>query len=237
MLNGEKGREWKKANLPISRAEVMPTLKTGKFVFAGYDKVGRAVCYYRVKLHDPKKFTALESVRAVVYNYEQILAEGKLRGAGEICVVVDRTDAKSSNMDIEVREAFWEGGREGGSAGRGEKIKVVLSYLPRLALAQILNFTSFPSTPPPMTQFMKLLYTMLKESYPARGELFLVLGVNFIFRKIWENLVSVFLDAKSRSATHLLKDKADLLDFIEEEQLVDWLGGKLPYTFVPPAEE
>lgn len=89
----------------------------------------------------------------------------------------------------------------------------------------------------PYIQFMKLLYTMLKESYPARGELFLVLGVNFVFRKIWENLVSVFIDAKSRSATHLLKDKAELRDFIEDGELVDWLGGKLPYTFVPPTEE
>ena len=121
MLNGEKGREWKEANLPISRAEVMPTLKTGKFVFAGYDKVGRAICYYRVKLHDPKNFTALESVRAVVYNYEQMLAEGKLRGAGEICVVVDRTGAKSSNMDIEVRKACWDCGGEGEGAGLGER--------------------------------------------------------------------------------------------------------------------
>jgi len=123
VLNGEKGREWKKANLPISRSEVMPTLKTGKFVFAGYDKVGRAVCYYRVKLHDPKKFTALESVRAVVYNYEQMLAEGKLRGAGEICVVVDRTDAKSSNMDIEVREACWECGGVTRERRRTKKVK------------------------------------------------------------------------------------------------------------------
>jgi hypothetical protein len=123
VLNGEKGRAWKKANLPILRAEVMPTLKTGKFVFAGYDKVGRAICYYRVKLHDPKKFTALESVRAVVYNYEQMLAQGKLRGAGEICVVIDRTDAKSSNMDIEVGGVWREGGREGGR--EGTQIEVV----------------------------------------------------------------------------------------------------------------
>ena len=127
---------------------------------------------------------------------------------------------------------------------------------------------------------MKLLYTMLKDAYPARGELFLVLGVNFVFRKIWENLVrppppfppthpptqlgptqpllikphrimysttyppthlpmqvSVFIDAKSRTATHLLKDQTDLLDYVDKEQLVDWLGGELHYEFVPPSDD
>ncbi len=154
VLNGEKGRAWKKATLPIPRAEVLATLKTGKFVsivpsvqsthphtqsctrspsilpispthsptypnskkvWAGYDKVGRAICYYRVKLHDPKKFQPLDSVKAVVYLYEEVMAQGKLKGAQEICVVIDRTDAKASNMDIEVRKDVggwmdWEDG-------------------------------------------------------------------------------------------------------------------------------
>ena len=154
VLNGEKGRAWKKANLLISCAEVMPTLKTGKFVFAGYDKVGRAICYYRVKLHDPKKFTALESVKAVVYNYEQMLAAGKLRGAGEICVVIDRTDAKSSNMDIEVCGPWGEGGRAGGRAGgRSEEGKKKLAqFLQGLSLSyyriHLLIPTSSSPTPP-----------------------------------------------------------------------------------------
>jgi len=219
VLNGEKGRAWRKENLPIPRAEVLPTLKTGKFVFAGYDKVGRAICYYRVKFHNPRQFAPLQSVKAVVYLYEEMRAEGRLRGAEEICVVVDRTDAKSANMDIEVRTV---GEVESKTAERS-----MLSLRRHFHVFFVLTHS----------QFMKLLYTMLKESYPARGELFLVLGVNFIFRKIWENLVSVFLDAKSRSATHLLKDKKELLDFIEEGELVEWLGGKLPYTFVPPLDE
>jgi len=28
-----------------------------------------------------------------------------------------------------------------------------------------------------------------------------------------------------------------LRDFIDDEELVDWLGGNLAYTFVPPTEE
>ncbi len=49
--------------------------------------------------------------------------------------------------------------------------------------------------------------------------------------------VSVFIDAKSRTATHLLKDQTDLLDYVDKEQLVDWLGGELHYEFVPPSDD
>ena len=40
------------------------------------------------------------------------------------------------------------------------------------------------------------------------AELFLILPVNWAFRKLWENVISIFLDAKSRSATKLLKVSA-----------------------------
>ena len=121
------------------------------------------------------------------------------------------------------------------------------------------------------------------------AELFLILPVNFVFRKLWENVISIFLDAKSKSATHLLgvrrigvdwigvgwwtacvgdryggdccgvdrprpefirpfqstrshpthtrQDKAELLEYIDEDQLADFCGGKMPYTFVEPADE
>lgn len=99
----------------------------------------------------------------------------------------------------------------------------------------------------------------------------MILPVNWAFRTIWDNVIAMFLDAKSKSATHLLKvrafwmkrasnalspieselrlthptlirttrvqDKAELLDYINEDQLADFCGGKKSYTFVPPQEE
>lgn len=32
------------------------------------------------------------------------------------------------------------------------------------------------------------------------------------------------------------QDKEELLDYIDEDQLADFCGGKLPYTFVAPEE-
>lgn len=46
--------------------------------------------------------------------------------------------------------------------------------------------------------------------------------------------VKPFLDAKSRGSAFLLQSKAELLDFIAEEQLADFMGGGLPYE---PKEE
>ena len=43
---------------PLSYPQVLPTLRTGKFVPGlGVDRAGRPVCYYRVAKHDPRKFT------------------------------------------------------------------------------------------------------------------------------------------------------------------------------------
>jgi hypothetical protein len=33
------------------------------------------------------------------------------------------------------------------------------------------------------------------------------------------------------------QDKAELLDYIDEDQLADFCGGKMPYTFVEPKDE
>lgn len=50
-----------------------------------------------MKLHDPKAFTPEESLKTVIYLYQQLLAETPPE-TDELCVVIDRTDAKSSNM-------------------------------------------------------------------------------------------------------------------------------------------
>ena len=182
VLKGREGRAWLQANTPVPRSVVLPSLKTGpwvwllgrrersilcadgvglpplvyvalhidiltctrytttgKFVMLGHDKVGRSICYYRVrlgllachsirikseptlppppfiitlttnhpppsphiytqvKLHDPKAFQPEETLRAVIYNYQTMLAEAR-PDTDELCVIIDRTDAKSSNM-------------------------------------------------------------------------------------------------------------------------------------------
>jgi len=51
----------------------------------------------QVKLHDPRAFTPEESLKAVVYLYQTLLAETNPE-TDEMCVIIDRTDAKSSNM-------------------------------------------------------------------------------------------------------------------------------------------
>lgn len=45
------------------------------------------------------------------------------------------------------------------------------------------------------------------------------------------NVVSTHIHTCTR------QDKAELLDYISEDQLADFCGGKMPYTFVPPPEE
>lgn len=45
---GKIDKEWRQSHLPIPRSAVLCSLRTGKFVFKGHDKVGRPVCYYRV---------------------------------------------------------------------------------------------------------------------------------------------------------------------------------------------
>jgi len=43
------------------RSDVLRTLETQKIIFHGFDRVGRPVCYYRTRLHDPKAFTPEET--------------------------------------------------------------------------------------------------------------------------------------------------------------------------------
>lgn len=52
---------WRQATFPIPRADVLPTIRTGKLLFLGFDRVGRPVCYYRTSKHDPKAFTPEET--------------------------------------------------------------------------------------------------------------------------------------------------------------------------------
>lgn len=35
----------------------------------------------------------------------------------------------------------------------------------------------------------------------------------------------------------MVKDKEELKDFIAEEQMADFVGGKLPYKFIPPSDD
>ena len=101
-------KEFRKTYLPIPRSEVLPSMRTGKFVFHGHDRVGRPVVYYRVKLHQPKNFTPEQTLRHVIYEYEYLLAHGGATVTDEICVVIDRSDAKTSNMDIEFLKLFYK---------------------------------------------------------------------------------------------------------------------------------
>lgn len=61
-----------------------------------------------MKLHDPKAFQPEETLRAVIYSYQTMLAEAK-PDTDELCVIIDRTDAKSSNM-VRVGGFLWVGG-------------------------------------------------------------------------------------------------------------------------------
>lgn len=103
----QEAQEWRRSYFPIPRSEVLRTIQTHKIIFHGFDRAGRPVCYYRTRLHDPRVFTPEETVRAVVYLYEELQALARRPGfAGvkdEVCVVVDRTDGKPSNFDVEVR--------------------------------------------------------------------------------------------------------------------------------------
>lgn len=55
-------QEWRRTALPIPRSEeVLRTVQTHKLLFLGFDRVGRPVCYYRTRLHDPKAFTPEET--------------------------------------------------------------------------------------------------------------------------------------------------------------------------------
>lgn len=55
-------QEWRRTALPIPRSEeVLRTIRTQKLLFLGFDRVGRPVCYYRTRLHDPRAFTPEET--------------------------------------------------------------------------------------------------------------------------------------------------------------------------------
>lgn len=77
----------------------------------------------------------------------------------------------------------------------------------------------------------QLFYKIFKDAYPARCETFLVFNVGFVFKGIWA-LVRPFLDIKSQSCTFMIKDKAQILEFIAEDQLADFVGGANVYN--PP---
>jgi hypothetical protein len=60
-----EAQAWRAAHFPILRSEVLPTIKTGKLIFHGFDRVGRPVCYYRTRMHDPKAFAPEETGTSV----------------------------------------------------------------------------------------------------------------------------------------------------------------------------
>ncbi len=56
-----EAQAWRRSYFPIPRSDVLRTLQTQKIIFHGFDRVGRPVCYYRTRLHDPKAFTPEET--------------------------------------------------------------------------------------------------------------------------------------------------------------------------------
>jgi hypothetical protein len=72
--------------------------------------------------------------------------------------------------------------------------------------------------------------------YPGRAEVFIVYGINLVFKGIWA-AVRPFLDTKTQGSTHLLNSKAELLEFIAEDQLADFMGGANVYTHKSLAED
>lgn len=102
--------EWRRTTLPVPYEEVKLSIQTGKFVFHGYDKVGRGVVYYRTCLHDPKDFTAQQTLRHAIYNYELLLDQLAKAGRSikEVTVVVDRTNASRKNTDVEFLKCFYQ---------------------------------------------------------------------------------------------------------------------------------
>lgn len=85
-------------------------------------------------------------------------------------------------------------------------------------------------------EFLKQFYQIFKDHYPSRAEVFVIYHVNMVFRGIW-SMVKPFLDVKSQGRTHMANTKDDLLEFIDEDQLADFLGGKNHFEFVLEGEE
>lgn len=83
---------------------------------------------------------------------------------------------------------------------------------------------------------MKLFIQTFKQRYPSRLECFLIYPSNLIFKGVWA-LVRPFLDAKCKGSAYLLQSKQELLEFIAEDQLADFLGGKLRYEPKPIEED
>ena len=85
-------------------------------------------------------------------------------------------------------------------------------------------------------EFLKMFYNTLKDHYPSRGEVFVIYNVNIVFRTMWA-LVKPFIDPKSQGRTYMVNTKEELLEFISEDQLADFMGGRNPFDFGSQAGE
>jgi len=77
-------------------------------------------------------------------------------------------------------------------------------------------------------EFQKQFYQTMKDHYPSIAEVFVIYNVNMVFRTMW-SMLKPFLDLKSQGRTHLVNTRAELYDFIAEDQLADFLGGTNVY--------
>lgn len=104
----------------------------------------------QVKLHDPKAFSPEETLKTVVYLYQKQLAEQK-PDSDELCVIIDRTDAKSSNM-VRAR---------GPLGGEMEEEGLMVACGASLFCADTIDEIQD-------VEFLKLLYKIAKDAFPAR---------------------------------------------------------------------
>jgi hypothetical protein len=107
----QAAQDWHASTFPIPRNLVVPTLRTGKFIVHGFDRVGRPVAYFRTSLHDPSKFAPEVTVRAILFTLDACMkraSQDPRFNMDEVTTVVDRTNASMKNTDVEFIKLFYQ---------------------------------------------------------------------------------------------------------------------------------
>ncbi|OLY85558.1 CRAL-TRIO domain-containing protein [Smittium mucronatum] len=87
-------------------------------------------------------------------------------------------------------------------------------------------------------EYFKLFLKFLSDYYPESLELVLIYSSSWVFKSIWA-LIKNLLDPVVASKIYFSKDNADLLHFVDSDQLLADYGGKSTYKYhyVPPTLE
>lgn len=99
--------EWRAANLPVSREEVLTEGQRGILMIKGKSKLGYQIMTARGRMQRPKERNLEEMLRGGIYLVEKALDEfGDKRDTPEakFVLVFDRTNSDRSHVDTE----FWK---------------------------------------------------------------------------------------------------------------------------------